>query len=109
MMKVEKLPIVSNRLRRISDGFGWVDHRLVQDGHLRGCSSDGLALYLVLVTVADQDGLSYYGDSLLSALLGWSRKRLETARENLLAADLIAWGAPLYQALELPEANGGGK
>ena len=78
-MKVEKFPVITGRTRCIPKGFGWVDHRLIQDGHLRECSTDASALYLVLVTVADQDGLSYYGESLLCAMLGWSRIRLEKA------------------------------
>lgn len=102
-MKVEKTPLASHRLRRIPPGFGWVDHRFVRNGHLRECSSDAAALYLVLVTVSDREGLSYYGDALLCAMLGWSRGRLESSRDNLVRADLIAWRDPLYQVLELPE------
>lgn len=106
-MKVEKLPVVSWRVRRIPEGFGWVDHRLVREGHLRGNTTDALALYLVLVTVADRDGLSYYGDSLLCAMLGWSTGRLDKARENLIESDLLGWSQPIYQVLELPETTGG--
>jgi len=102
-MKREKLPVVSERIRRIPKGFGWVDHRLVRAGCMRGCSTDGLALYLVLVTVADRDGLSYYGERLLCTLLGWSRGRLGKARENLVGADLLGWADPIYQVLELSE------
>jgi hypothetical protein len=105
-MKIEKFPVVAGRTRRIPQGFGWIDHRVVQDGHLRECSTDAAALYLVLVTVADQDGLSYYGESLLCAMLGWSRIRLEKARENLEEADLIGWSAPIYQVLEVAEKGG---
>jgi hypothetical protein len=105
-MKIEKLPVVTGRIRCIPKGFGWVDHRLVQDGHLRECSTDAAALYLMLVTVADQDGLSYYGETLLCAMLGWSRIRLEKARANLEEADLLAWRDPIYQVLELAEKGG---
>ncbi len=98
---IEKLPIIPGRLRRIPSGFGWVDHRFVRDGCVRQCSTDALALYLVLVTVSDQEGLSYFGDALLCARLGWSKKRLETARRNLEEADLVAYSSPLYQVLEL--------
>lgn len=108
-MKVEKLPVISRRVRRVPEGFGWVDHRLVREGHLRGNSSDALALYLVLVTVADRDGLSYYGDALLRAMLGWSKGRLEKARGNLIESDLLGWASPIYQILELPETAGGGQ
>lgn len=105
-MRMEKFPVITGRIRRIPKGFGWVDHRFVQEGHLRECSTDAAALYLVLVTVADQDGLSYYGESLLCAMLGWSRIRLEKARENLKEADLVAWRDPIYQVLELVRKRG---
>ena len=103
---VDKMPLMSHRLRRRPKGFGWVDHRLLRDGHIRACSSDSLALYLVLLCASDGQGLSFYGDGLVCSLLGWSRGRLEKAREALQKADLIAWEAPLYQVLEVPEEKG---
>jgi hypothetical protein len=105
-MRIEKLPLNSHRIRRIPPGFGWVDHRIVRNRLVRDCSTDSLALYLVLVCVSDQDGLSYYGDALLCSVLGWSYKRLETARSGLEKVDLIAWSSPLYQVLEVPGENG---
>lgn len=105
-MRKEKSPVLAGRVRRIPRGFGWVDHRLVQECHLRRCSTDGAALYLVLATVADVDGLSYYGDNLLCAMLGWSRMRLGDARANLMDADLVAWDEPIYQVLELAGEGG---
>lgn len=105
-MRIEKFPVMAGRTRRIPTGFGWIDHRVVRDGHLRECSTDAAALYLVLVTVSDQDGLSYYGESLLCATLGWSRIRLEKARGNLQEADLVAWSDPIYQVLEVAEKGG---
>ncbi|MBN2643295.1 MAG: hypothetical protein JXR78_16710 [Victivallales bacterium] len=102
---VDKFPIKSEELRRIPNGFGWVDHRLLRDGHIRTCSSDALALYLVLICAADGQGLSFYGDGLVGALLGWSKGRLEAARKCLIDTALIAWVAPLYQVLEVPPAQ----
>ena len=104
-MNIHKSLVVSNRVRSIPTGFGWVDHRLLQDGYLRECSTDALALYLILTAVADQDGLSYYGNRLLCTMLGWHRRRLELARDNLRDADLAAYCEPIYQVLSLPEAT----
>lgn len=98
---IDKFPLQSHRLRHIPKGFGWADHRLLRDGYIRNCSSDALALYLVLICASDGQGLSFYGDGLVCSLLGWSRGRLEAARCNLIQQDLIAWEAPLYQILEL--------
>lgn len=103
---VEKRLIAPARLRTPPSGFGWVDHRLVREGIIRECSTDALALYLVLVTVSDRQGLSFYGDALLCTMLGWSRKRLQQARETLQNADLLAWEPPIYQLLNIRGKGG---
>ena len=51
-----------NPTRILPKGYGWADHRLLRDGHLRRCTPSSLALYLLLVLAADGDGLSFYGD-----------------------------------------------
>jgi hypothetical protein len=100
---IEKHPINSERIRRIPQGFGWVDHEVIQNNEFSSkCSVDAKALYFVLITVADQDGLSFYGDALLCSKLGLSKGRLDAARKNLIDIDLVAWDKPLYQVLELP-------
>jgi len=105
---IEKYPIKSERIRKIPKGFGWVDHRVVQNHEfMSGCSTDAKALYFILITVADQEGLSFYGDALLCSKLGLSKGRLEAARRNLIEVDLLAWEKPLYQVLEVPLGNGG--
>ena len=62
------------------------------------------ALYLVLVIVADAQGLSYYSDATLSRLLQMDLLQLAQARGQLLAADLVVYQKPLYQVLALPPA-----
>ena len=57
------------RLRRVPPQFSWLDHRLVRDNRLANCNPTALALYLVLVTVADSQGLSYYGEAALARLI----------------------------------------
>ena len=104
----EKHPVAPWRLRRVPCGFGWADHRLLRNGFLRLCTPDAMALYLLLILAADGDGVSFYGDRLLCSTLGLSAQRLESARGNLVHADLIAWEEPLYQVLELPAETEGG-
>ena len=89
------------RLRRLPARFSWVDQRLVFDAHLQRCDASAAALYLVLVTVADAQGLSYWGDARLGQLLHMSAERLGRAREDLVSAGLIAYERPLYQVLAL--------
>jgi hypothetical protein len=55
----------AERLRRVPTQFSWIDQRLVRDRHVERCSLDAIGLYLVLVTVADAQGLSYYGEASL--------------------------------------------
>lgn len=89
------------RLRRIPRQFSWIDQRLVSDHHIERCDEGALALYLFLVTVADAQGLSYYGEAKLSKSLSMPAARLAKARADLIRFNLIAYAAPLYQVLAL--------
>jgi hypothetical protein len=52
-MAVVKRVLCPQRLRRVPQQFSWIDHRLVRDRHICGRSAEALALYLLLVTVAN--------------------------------------------------------
>jgi hypothetical protein len=90
------------RLRQVPEQFSWVDQGLVQRHFIDRCEARAAALYLFLVTVADAQGLSYYGESTLTARLHLSREALVAARAQLIDIELIAYQAPLYQVLALP-------
>lgn len=89
------------RLRHVPPQFSWVDQRLVRDGYLGHCDAAALALYLLLVTVADAQGLSYYGDAAICRLLSLQQGQLEQARRDLIGIGLLAYQRPLYQVLAL--------
>jgi len=74
---------------------------LVRDRHIRGRTPQALALYLLLCTVADAQGVSYYPDSTAGGMLGFCPAELRAARAELEAARLIAYRAPFYQVLSL--------
>jgi hypothetical protein len=93
------------RLRRVPPQFSWIDQRLVREGHVERCGLDAIGLYLVLVTVADAQGLSYYGEASLERLLSMPAPRLAAARAELIRLDLIAFERPLYQVLSLDPAG----
>lgn len=99
---IRKEIVDPGRLRRVPKGFGWVDHRLVREGHARALSPDALALYLFLATVADSDGVSWYSDETLDSHLGVGVERLRSARKELLSRSLLAWRRPFHQVLEIP-------
>lgn len=104
-MKIEKRILSPERLRRCPPQFSFVDHRLVRAGYLRRASAQAWALYLVLVTVGDEHGLSYYSDPSLARLLSLPVNDIVAARRQLLAAEVIAYEAPLYQVLALAAAE----
>ena len=91
-----------DRLRQVPSQFSWLDQRLVRENFLRRAQPAAWALYLVLVTVADAQGLSYYSDGTLSRLLQLEPLALAQARQQLVTADLVAYQKPLYQVLALP-------
>jgi len=100
-MAVIKRVLCRERLRQVPPQFSWIDHRLVRDRHICRCSADALALYLFLVTVADGQGLSYYSDQTICRLLPLDAAALARARQELIAAGLIAYQRPLCQVLAL--------
>lgn len=102
-MTPSKHVLCEERTRQVPPQFSWVDHRLVRDGFCRRCGPEELALYLMLVTVSDADGLSYYGDKSVARLIGVPIERVAAIRTGLVRADLVAYRQPLYQVLELPE------
>ena len=98
---ITKRVLCPERLRHVPQRFSWIDQRLVRDGHIAQCGPQALALYLLLVTVADARGLSYYSDKTAARLLSLNEVQLREARCSLLAAGLIAYESPLYQVLSL--------
>lgn len=103
-MKIKKRVLNPERLRRVPAQFSWIDQQLVrQPGYLQRCDLGALALYLILVTVADAEGLSYYSDSSLERLLRMERSHLLDARRQLSEAGLIVYEHPLYQVLCLQQ------
>ena len=104
-MGIPKGPFVRDRIRRISSGFGWVDHRVVREHYVERCSHGALALYLFLVTVADGEGVSWWSERSLGHRLGMETDRLRRARAELEAADLIAFEPPVWQVLQLREVQ----
>jgi hypothetical protein len=108
-MKIKKRILCPERLRHIPSQFSWIDQRLVRDGYLQQCDHGALALYLVLVTVADAEGLSYYSESTLERMLNMEHGQLLSARQQLCRAGMLVYHKPLYQvlSLELPLGAGG--
>ncbi len=103
---IEKKLVRPELKRGAPHGFGWVDHRLVRERRTAGCANDSLALYLVLVTVADSEGLSYWSEMSLRRFLGLEVAEFRRARSELEAAGLVAYDPPIWQVLELSGGPG---
>lgn len=102
---MQKRVLRADRLRQVPPQFSWIDQRLVRENFLRRGEPAAWALYLVLATVADAQGLSYYSEATLGRLLQLEPAQLARARQQLIAGDLLAYQTPLYQVLALPPAS----
>ena len=106
---VQKRVLDARRLRRIREGFSWVDRRLIRDEWIDRLELGEIALYFFLVAVADKDGLSFYSDGRVATTLRLSFEALEQARARLVELGLLAWEAPLYQVLDVPSSLAEGR
>ena len=100
-MQIKKRVLCPERLRKVPPQFSWVDQRLVRQRYIERCDHASLALYLVLVSVADAEGLSYYSDASLERMLRLDHAGLSAARSRLSQAGLVVYQKPLYQVLAL--------
>jgi hypothetical protein len=101
---VVKRVLDARHVRRLGEGFSWIDRRFVREGWIDRLSLEESALYFFLVAVADKAGLSFYSDGRIATTLRFDRERLAQARTRLLELGLVAWEAPLYQVLDVPSS-----
>jgi hypothetical protein len=101
---IQKQVLVPGRVRRPpTDGWSWIDRRFLRE-HAPRLSHEAILVYFFLAAVSDKDGLSFYGDASIAVRLRMSETAVVRARDELLAADLVAYRAPLVQVLSLPQA-----
>ena len=103
MLSKRPPPPEPDRIRSIRGSFSWMDHRFLRQGFDQGLTRLEKLLYFVLVAVSNQDGVSFYSDQRLGELLDIRYPHeLTGARDELVARDLIAYAAGIYQVLQLP-------
>jgi hypothetical protein len=106
MPKPRPQPPRPDRRRSIRGSFSWIDHRFLREGFDQGLTCLEKLLYFVLVAVSNQDGVSFYSEARLAELLDIRfPHELEAARNELVARDLIAYEAGIYQVLDLPACS----
>ena len=100
----DRTPLQPDRLRRIDGSFAFLPHHFLRLGFWAALDLRERLLYVLLVLVADRQGMSFYGDDRLAALLGLARDDFLLARAGLLRRDLLAHDpqGPRYQVLSLP-------
>jgi len=99
---IQKRILVPQRIRRPpASGWSWVDRGFLRE-HAEHLSREAVLLYFFLAAVADRHGLSFYSDGATAALLRLTVQAVVTARDELLACDLVAYERPLTQVLSLP-------
>lgn len=108
MRRRQLSPIVPERIRRIRGSFGWIDHRFINEEHIRRCEKDEILLYFFLIAVANRQGLSWWGDGSVSSVLGMKQDEVISARMGLIDKYLVAYREGVYQVLSLPELRCGG-
>jgi hypothetical protein len=102
---IHKHILMPDRVRRPpKDGWSWIDRRFLRE-HAPRLSHEAIVLYFFLAAVSDKDGLSFYGDASIAVRLRMSETVVVRARDELLAADLVAYRVPLVQVLSLPQAR----
>lgn len=101
---IRKKVLNTERIRRIGGGFAFIPHRFLTGGFVSALGADELLLYLLLVLVADRNGLSFYGYDKICSLLEMDLERYIDARDRLIRQDLIAFDGTLFQVLSLPSA-----
>lgn len=101
---IHKKLLRPERLRKIPAQFSWLDHRLIRAARLRDCDHPAWALYLLLCSVSDERGLSFYSEGSLTRELRLDTPSLSRARQQLVEADLLAYEKPLWQLLSLDPA-----
>jgi hypothetical protein len=104
-MKIEKKPIMPNRIRTIRGSFAFIEHAFLRCGFWADLGHHELLLYVFLVLVADRQGLSYYSYDKICMLLRITLDEYILARNTLISEDLIAFDGQLFQVLSLPRTS----
>lgn len=103
MLKVQKTPVLPDRIRRIEGSFSFIPHKFVTAGFFTSLRQHELLIYFLLVIVGDRQGLSYYSQDKLCTMLRMSLDDFISARNGLIEKSLIAYDGFMFQVLSLPD------
>jgi hypothetical protein len=100
---IEKRILCSTRKRKITGSFAFIEHRFLHDGFWASLNQHEILLYILLIVVADRNGLSYYSYDKICMLLRMSLDEYLMARNELIDKNLIVFDGYMFQVLSLPE------
>lgn len=103
-MKIDKKPLLADRVRKIEGPFSFIPRRFLSDGFLASLNQNELLIYFLLILVGDRNGLSYYSQDKQCILLRMDFEDFLEARNGLLKKSLIAFDGFMFQVLSLPKA-----
>lgn len=104
-MRVE--PLEPRRVRYPRGAYGWVDLRIVTEGHLTTLDQGAALVYLFLCTVGNREGVSFWSRARMARTLSLPLEAVEAALRTLVATNLIAATERVVQVLPLPERTSG--
>jgi hypothetical protein len=103
MYRKRPQPPQPDRIRTTHHSSRWIDHRFFRQGFDQALTKTEKLLYLVLAAVSNREGVSLYSDTRMADFLDTRHLReLTSARDELVARNLIAFKDGIYQVLELP-------
>lgn len=95
-------PLEPRRIRHPKGAYGWIDLRIVTEGHLQALDGGAALVYLFLCAVGNSDGISFWGRPRIARTLNLPLETIDAALRALVAADLIAATERIVQVLPVP-------
>lgn len=99
-MRVE--PLEPRRIRYPQGAYGWVDLRIVTEGHLQALDSSSALTYLFLCVVGNREGVSFWSRSRMARTLNLSQETVDATLRALAGAGLVAATERIVQVLPVP-------
>jgi hypothetical protein len=100
-MDIDKV-IRPDRIRSNEGSFAFIPHRFLRGGFWQELTPGELCLYVLLVLVADRNGMSCYGRARLASLCRTGPEQILEAVRSLRRKDLICLAGMEVQVLSLP-------